>query len=129
MTQWDSDDAKWLKQEMKKRDAMFQKDRDSHNTLIEKEDENLYKHILNADLRIAPKTGQLWYTYLTELKIHLEHACHKNYHTHVTIGARGKPWWTHSRNDNCFMCEDINFMYTMYSTMCLMAQKYSKNRF
>ncbi len=125
----DSDDTKWIADAIEKREANSDDYADKYNTLEVKEDANLYKHVINADLRIAPKKGQLYSDYLIELKVHVEIAKHKNYKTHVIIGVRGAPWYTHKRPDGCFMCEDISTISVLFSTMALMAQKHPKSRF
>lgn len=125
----DSDDLRWIKDQKAKIENNFNLDRDRYNTLETPEDETLYHDILDADLRIAPKGGQTWATFLTELKVHIQHAAKKNIKIHIIKGSRGKAWFTHTRGDGCFMCEDINLIHVMYSVMLLMAEQYPKNRF
>lgn len=125
----DTEDRKWIAKEIEKREAQFRPDADRYNTNEVREEETLYHKILNADLRIAPKKGQTYEAYLIELKIHIENARRKNYQVHVIKGIRGRPWYTHTRGDGCFMCEDINLISVMYQTMALMAQKNPKKIF
>ncbi len=96
--------------------------RDKYNTTEIPEDENLYKRILNADLKIAPKSGQTLENYLIELKVHIENSARKNIQIHITKGVRGRPWYTHLRGDGCFMCEDMNMIHTLYSTLQLIQE-------
>ncbi len=110
--------------------SMYQDtNRDKYNTIEEPEDENLYRNILNADLRIAPRTGQTGKDYLTELNIHIKNSAKKNITTHIIKGVRGRPWYTHLRGDGCFMCEDMNMIHTLYSTMRLIIDKYPNFKF
>ncbi len=125
----DSDDLKWVKDQREKMEKIFDSGRDRYNTLDESENENLYTRIIQADSLLYPKRGQTWGSYLTELKVHMEHAFKKNWKVHVVIGVRGKPWYTHTRSDGCFMCEDINLIHSMYSVMLLMAEQYPGNKF
>ncbi len=104
-------------------------DRDKYSTEVQSEDENLYKQILNADIRIAPKSGQTLENYLIELKIHISMSAKKNIQIHITKGVRGRPWYTHLRGDGCFMCEDMNMIHAMYSAFRLILDKYPKATF
>ncbi len=124
----DSDDLKWVKQQQDKIQGHFKLDRDRYNTVEETEEESHYKHILNSQMKTCPKRGQTWQSFLTELRIYMKMASDKNIKTHIIIGSHGKPWYTHSRPD-CFMCDDINLIHTMYSVMLLMAEQYPKNQF
>lgn len=103
--------------------------RDKYSTEQEPEDENLYKHILNADIRIAPKKGQLLADYVKELQIYVQMASKKNIQIHIIKGVRGKPWYTHLRGDGCFMCEDMNMIHAMLSSLRLIADNYPKAHF
>ncbi len=109
---------------------MYQKlDRDKYNTEEIPEDENLYKRILNADIRIAPKKGQMLVAYVQELQIYVKMASKKNIQIHIIKGVRGRPWYTHLRGDGCFMCEDMNMIHAMLSSLRLLADNYPKAHF
>ncbi len=95
---------------------------DRYNTEEVPEDENLYRHILNADLRIAPQSGQTLENYLIQLDIHIKNAAKKNISTHIIKGVRGRPWYTHLRGDGCFMCEDMNMVSCLYKTLKLIQE-------
>ncbi len=102
---------------------------DRYNTEEVPEDENLYKHILNADLGIAPTKGQTLENYLIQLDVHIKNAAKRNITIHIIKGVRGRPWYTHLRGDGCFMCEDMNMISTMYSTLKLLLSNYPKLSF
>ncbi len=126
----DSDDIKYIKKQMADNERKMRYDlNDKYNTKDEPLNEDLYKQILHADLKITPKAGQLWKDYLIELKIHTENAHNKNWQIHVVKGVRGHPWYTHTSGLGCFMCEDTNMIYAMYTVMCLMAAQYPDQRF
>lgn len=127
----DSDDIKWVKQQMDKIERQRSEGRDKYNTLDTSiAEEESYKSILDADLVILPRKGQLWTDYMIELKIHVQNSMRKNWKVHVITGTRGHPWFTHTRSgDDCFMCKDINMHYAMLSVMSMMAQQYPTNRF
>ncbi len=111
------------------REYLQDSNRDRYNTEQEPEDDNLYRQILNADLRIAPRKGQTYKDYLTELKIHIQNSARKNIQIHIIKGVRGHPWYTHTRGDGCFMCEDMNMIHTIYSAMRLMVDQHPKGTF
>ncbi len=109
---------------------MFSSGNDNYNT-IQKVDEDIneYQRILNANIRIAPKEGQLWSEYLTELSIHVETAKENNWNTHYVKGSHGHPWFTHKNPIGCFMCNDIEMISVMLKVMKLMLFQYPKTRF
>ncbi len=126
----DTDDLKYIKERQEAQSRMFSDDRDRYNTLDAQDNEDLYNSVIKeGDIRKLPISGQKWESYLIEMKIHLANACRKNFHVHVVKGVRGHPWYTHTRGDGCFMCEDINLMHLMYHTMVLMLEQHQEDIF
>ncbi len=126
---FDSEDRKSMKKVIKDMSYVYKEDVDRYNRIGDMPPEEDYRHILNGDSVLTPKKDQLWTQFLIELKVHMEHGFKKNWNTHVVKGVRGHPWYTHTRGDGCFMCEDMNLMYRMYAIMCLIVEQYPDNRF
>ncbi len=112
----------WLKKEMRRLDLIQKQMNDQYNTLEKPLDPNDIKHIINADLEFAPKTGQTLKSYYEQLKVYVKFCSDKNIKTHVN-GPKGA-WYTHRNPMGCFACEDLNLMKTMEAVIALLASKY-----
>ncbi len=99
--------------------------RDNYNTETLNQNLHEYVRIANADkdLIYAFKGGETLEEYLKTLTIHIDLAKTKNWRIHVLIGVRGKPWYTHSSPDRCFMCQDSEMIAYLLNLLHLIAQK------
>ncbi len=123
----DNEDYKSMLKEENRIKELFRPDRDKYNTTETPEvSEDYYKRIIHSDIRIAPKEGQLLSDYVKELKIYAKIASDKNILIHIIKGVRGKPWYTHTRGDGCFMCEDTNFISITIRALEALSIKYPK---
>ncbi len=125
----DSYDKEEDKNTIKNMSYVYSDNFDKYNTEEKAAERDLYERVTNSNLRIKPKKNQLWKDYMIELKIHIDVQNHRNYQTHVIKGVRGRPWYTHTRGDGCFMCTDMEMHLIMYEIMLLMTLQYPENRF
>ncbi len=103
---------------------------DRYNTEENQIPEYYYSNIVNAHIEVAPVKGETIGDYLLRLKIHQRIARKKNWDTHVTIGSRGKPWYSHTKNPmGCFMCEDMQFIGVLIQVLELLFIQYPKYEF
>jgi len=94
--------------------------RDRINTITQPSDRHDYMRIVNADIQIAPKTGETLKTYIQRIKIFQDIAYRKNWETHVDNGR--KTWYTHKR-PSCFMCEDQQFISVIVQSLQVIAKQ------
>ncbi len=87
---------------------------DRINTITQPQSRHDYMRIVNADIQIAPKTGEKLKDYIQRIKIFQEIAYRKNWETHVDNGR--KTWHTHTR-PQCFMCEDQQFISVIVQSL------------
>ncbi len=101
--------------------------RDRYSTLDKPVDKANYKRIVNAQIKIAPITGEKLKDYVMRLKIYQEIAKDKNYNTHVDNPY--KIWRTHKIPLGCFMCEDIQFIGVTIQVLELLSISYPNHKF
>ncbi len=88
--------------------------RDRINTITQPSDRHDFMRIVNADIQIAPKTGEKLKDYIQRIKIFQDISYRKNWETHVDNGR--KTWYTHKR-PSCFMCEDQQFISVIVQSL------------
>ncbi len=100
--------------------------RDQYNTDQLNQNLHEYLNIANSDKHLiyAIQGDETLKEYLTKLDIHVDLAKTKNWRIHVLIGVRGKPWYTHSSPDRCFMCQDNEMIAYLTNLLHLIASKY-----
>ncbi len=84
---------------------------DNYNTMEKPLDITQSEKIVNANLEYAPRKGQTWLSYITELSIHIGYSEQKNTRSHINT-PKG-PWYTHRSPMGCFMCEDMALIHFM----------------
>ncbi len=93
---------------------------DRINTITQPSNRHDYMRIVNADIQIAPKTGEKLKDYIQRIKIFQDIAYRKNWETHVDNGR--KTWYTHKR-PSCFMCEDQQFISVIVQSLQVIAKQ------
>ncbi len=101
-------------------------DRDRYNTKEKNIDKHQYMRIINANLKIAPQSGETLKNYITKIQVHQEIAKDKNWETHVENPY--KTWHTHTR-PHCFMCEDTQFINILIQVLQVIAKQNPKIQF
>jgi len=86
-----------------------------------------YKDLVNSRIEFAPKEGQTWETYVSEVRVYAKANAKKNWMTHVDNSK--KTWYTHTLPLGCFMCEDTNLISVLVRVIALMASKHPSQRF
>ncbi len=99
---------------------------DRINTITQPSNRHDYMRIVNADIQIAPKTGEKLKDYIQRLKIFQDIAYRKNWETHVDNGR--KTWYTHKR-PSCFMCEDQQFISVLVQSLQVINKQNPNLRF
>ncbi len=102
------------------RERADQNIQDRINTITQPSDRHDYMRIVNADIQIAPKTGEKLKDYIQRIKIFQDIAYRKNWETHVDNGR--KTWYTHKR-PSCFMCEDQQFISVIVQSLQVLAKQ------
>ncbi len=93
---------------------------DRINTITQPSSRHDYMRIINADIQIAPKSGEKLKDYIQRIKIFQDIAYRKNWETHVDNGR--KTWYTHKR-PSCFMCEDQQFISVIIQSLQVIAKQ------
>ncbi len=99
---------------------------DRINTITQPSNRHDYMRIVNADIQIAPKTGEKLKNYIQRIKIFQDIAYRKNWETHVDNGR--KTWYTHKR-PSCFMCEDQQFISVIVQALQVINKQNPNLRF
>ncbi len=99
---------------------------DRINTITQPSNRHDYMRIVNADIQIAPKTGEKLKDYIQRIKIFQDIAYRKNWETHVDNGR--KTWYTHKR-PSCFMCEDQQFISVIVQSLQVIAKQNPQLKF
>ncbi len=126
MSYYDKEMAKLEKQQAELRKQQEENTRDRINTISQQSNKHDYMRILNADIQLAPMSGELVKEYCKKIKIFLDISYNKNWETHVDNGR--KTWYTH-RRPSCFMCEDQQFINVLIQTLQVIAKQNPKIRF
>ncbi len=113
--------------EMRKLELQEKQLRDRYNTEEKPLDKHNYKKILNADIQLAPRTGEKIKDYITKIKIFQEIARKKNWETHVDNPY--KTWHTHKMPVGCFMCEDLQFINVLIQVIQLIQDGHPDHQF
>ncbi len=115
--------SEWYLKELRKMERQRADLNDKYSTLEKITNVNDMEHLINSSLKYAPRHGQTWQSYATELATHIKYADEKNTKTHV----EGKTqWYTHRSPLGCFMCEDMAMRHVMHRVIIDMANKYPK---
>ncbi len=114
MSYYDNEMAKLEKQQAELRQQQEDNTRDRINTITKPSSKHDYMRIVNADLQLAPKSGEKLKDYIKKLIIFHDISYQKNWETHVDNGR--KTWYTH-RRPSCFMCEDQIFITTIIQSL------------
>ena len=79
----------------------------------------------NTTLQYSIATKETLSDYLIRLKTHIDLANRKNVRTHIHNNGRGC-WFTHEDKFGvgCFMCEDHNLIYYLYSLIEIVSEKH-----
>ncbi len=117
---------KYEEEQKNLRVELLRKDRDRYNTKEKNISKHDYMRIINANLKIAPKSGQTLTDYIKGIQIHQEIAKEKNWETHVE--NQYKTWHTH-KLPHCFMCEDIQFISCLVQVLQTINKLYPKIKF
>ncbi len=126
MSYYDKEMEKLEKQQADLRKQQEDNTRDRINTISQQSDKHDYMRIVNADLQLAPKTGEKLKDYCKKLKIFQDISYVKNWETHVDNGR--KTWYTHKR-PSCFMCEDQQFISVIIQALQVIAKQNSSIKF
>lgn len=113
---------RWAEKEIKKIDLQIKGLRDPYNTLEDRVSVHDVEKVLHTTLKYAPCVKQKLSSYLIQLQVHLRYAEDVSFASHVN-GAKGA-WFTHRRSKDCFMCQDLNIMNTMFSVLDLISKRY-----
>ncbi len=108
------------------RERAEQNIQDRINTITQPSNRHDYMRIVNADIQIAPKTGEKLSDYIKRIKIFQDIAYRKNWETHVDNGR--KTWYTHKR-PSCFMCEDQQFISVVVQSLQVINKQNPNLRF
>ncbi len=100
--------------------------RDRINTIAKPSDKHDYMRIVNADIQLAPKTGEKLKDYIKKVKIFQDISYVKNWEIHVDNGR--KTWYTHKR-PSCFMCEDQQFIAVIIQSLQVINKQYPNIKF
>ncbi len=123
---YDREMEKLEQQQVQLRKQQEDNTRDRINTITQPSDRHDYMRIVNADIQIAPKTGEKLKDYIKKIKIFQDIAYRKNWETHVDNGR--KTWYTHKR-PQCFMCEDQQFISVMVQSLQVISKQNPTLRF
>ncbi len=126
MSYFDSEMAKLEKQQEQLRKQQEENTRDRINTISQPSNRHDYMRIVNADIQLAPQTGQSLKDYCNKIKVFQNISYIKNWETHVDNGR--KTWYTHKR-PACFMCEDQQFISVMIQALQVIAKQNPKIKF
>ncbi len=126
MSYYDNEMAKLEKQQEELRKQQENNTRDRINTISQPSNRHDYMRIVNADIQLAPKTGETLKDYTKKIKIFQNISYIKNWETHVDNGR--KTWYTHKR-PACFMCEDQQFISVIIQAMQVIAKQNPKIKF
>ncbi len=111
------------KQQAELRKQQEDNSRDRINTITNPQSKHDYMRIVNADIQIAPQTGQSLKQYIEKTKILRDINYITNWETHVDNGR--KTWYTHKR-PNCFMCSDQIFITTLMQVLQVISKQNPK---
>ncbi len=114
-------------EELRKLELQEKQLRDRYNTEEESLDPHDFKRIVNADIKLAPQTGEKLKHYIEKLKIYQEISHKKNWDTHVDNPY--KTWRTHKIPLGCFMCEDQQFIRVILQVLEVLSSRYPKDKF
>ncbi len=92
--------------------------KDLHDRYSSKEikvDRHDYSRIVNANIKIAPKSGEKLKNYIEKVKVHQEISQEVNWKTHVDNPY--KVWHTHKLPMGCFMCKDTEFISVLVQVL------------
>ncbi len=95
MTYYDREMEKLERQQEILRKQQEDNSRDRVNTIAQPSDKHDYMRIVNADIQLAPKTGEKLKDYIKKVKIFQDISYVKNWEIHVDNGR--KTWYTHKR--------------------------------
>ncbi len=126
MSYFDNEMAKLEKQQAELRKQQEENTRDRINTISQPSNRHDYMRIVNADIQLAPQTGQILKDYCNKIKVFQNISYIKNWETHVDNGR--KTWYTHKR-PACFMCEDQQFISVMIQALQVIAKQNPKIKF
>ncbi len=125
-TYYDSEMEKLEKQQAELRKQQENNTRDRINTITQPVSIHDYQRIVNADIQIAPTSGQSLKQYIAKIEIFRDINYRNNWETHVDNGR--KTWYTHKR-PQCFMCADQVFITTLMSVLKVIAKQNPKIKF
>ncbi len=123
---YDHEMEKLEKQQTELRKHQEENTRDRINTITNPSNKHDYMRIVNANIQIAPESGQSLKHYIDKIKILRDINYVKNWETHVDNGR--KTWYTHKR-PSCFMCEDQQFITTLVSVLQVISKQNPKISF
>ncbi len=102
MSYFDKEMEKLERQQAELRKQQEDHTRDRINTITQPSSRHGYMRIVNADIQLAPKTGEKLKDYIKKLKIFQDISYIKNWETHVDNGR--KTWYT-----QIFLLEHLAF--------------------
>ena len=123
MSYYDKEMEKLEKQQEMLRKQQEDNTRDRINTISQQSNKHDYMRIVNADIQLAPRTGENLKDYCKKIKIFQDISYVKNWETHVDNGR--KTWYTHKR-PSCFMCEDQQFISVLVQSLQVIAKQNPK---
>ncbi len=123
---FDKEMLKLEKQQAELRQQQEDNTRDRVNTITQQSNKHDYMRIVNADLQLAPKSGENLKDYIKKIKIFSDISYVKNWETHVDNGR--KTWYTHKR-PSCFMCEDQQFKSVLIQVLQVISKQNPKITF
>ncbi len=112
----------YAEKELKRYEDQIKGLQDRYNTKEKNVDNNSYKKIVNAQLALAPTTGETLNHYLIRLQIYQKIASDREWTTHVDNPY--KTWHCHKNPMGCFICDQTKFIACTIQVLQILSDKY-----